>query len=255
MIESLIKHHCISDFVSCAKSNLPCDGPRKLCGIDISENRIGFKIYIGLDTVPEPSILSNFYEPEIINEFFKWIKFLDKTRIFCLVLAAKVDNVGFCRKYFHIKFGEEFKEVMFPEQFLFLRLLKINIHSLLKGISYEIKPDNSFYKKFYIYIQDPLEIKKVLNYKKMANGLDIDEIEELEIYATENCFKINIVNKMENSIVKQDIWKTIPSNLKPHLEECAQILDCPPAYTGVTSSGVLSVYFSLTKKTNNILNL
>lgn len=254
MLAELIHNSKLNKFCSFVKFYNLNKGA-KVCGVDLQQDYINFKLYIELLEIPSTEIINEFLEPNAAAEFLKWVPFWDETRKSGLAFGLKVDTSNIHKKYFHIKFKKNFNSLLFDKQFLFLKLLKINAVTLLKGISYEIETDNNFYEKFYVYIKDPLEIKKVLCYKKMLHKLDINEIEELELYATKNSFKVNVINKLDNFTVKQNIWQTIPDNLTHYLKECITILNCNPMYTGITSSGVVSAYFSFTKKDNNILDI
>lgn len=227
----------------------------KVCGIDLKENYLNFKIYIELLEVPPINVIQEFLESTMALEFLKWSTYWDKTRYSSLAFGIKVDTEGNCKKYFHVKFKPCFDQILFDKQFFFLKLLRIDISSALKGISYEIDEHNNFYPKFYLYIKTPQDILKILAYKKMLHNLDINEIEELELYATENSFKINIINKIYDYKTKQKLEQTIPNKLLNSLKECEIILDCEPIYTGLTSNGTTSAYFSLTTKQNNILSI
>lgn len=227
----------------------------KVCGIDLKENFLNFKIYIELLEVPSVNVIEEFLHSVNALEFLKWSAYWDKTRYSSLAFGIKVDTEGNYKKYFHVKFKPCFNQMLFDKQFFFLKLLRIDIGSALKGISYEIDEHDNFYPKFYLYIKAPQDILKILAYKKMLYNLDINEIEELELYATETSFKINIINKIYNYKTKQKLEQTIPNKLMRSLNECAAILDCEPIYTGLTSSGITSAYFSLTTKQNNILGL
>ena len=254
MLLRLINKPKVAQFCSFVK-NHNLNQRAKVCGIDLKEDYLNFKLYIELLEVPPIDTIEEFLQTDVTSEFLKWSTYWDKTRYSSLAFGIKIDTQENYRKYFHVKFKPCFDQIMFERQFLFLRLLKINITSALKGISYEIDSDNKFYPKFYLYIREAQDIQKVLAYKKMLHNLDVKEIEELELYATETSFKINIINKIYNFKTKQKIEQTIPKELLLSLKECATILDCEPIYTGLTSSGTTSAYFSLTTKQNNILSI
>lgn len=254
MLKSLINKPELLEFCNFIKKfNL--NKGAKVVGLDLKENYLNFKTYIELQEIPNSEILTTFLGPNCEEEFKSLIPFWDKKRESGLAFGIKLDSKNNIKKYFHIKFKENLDLIMFKKQFLFLNLLKININSLKKGISYEIYSDSNFYKKFYVYIENPSDIKKVLACKKLLFNLSIEEIEELELYATEETFKINIVNRNDNFLVKQNIWQTIPGKYKTPLLEYSQILEAEPMYTGFTTEDIVSVYFSFTNKENNILNI
>ena len=254
MVHGLIHNTDLVEFCLFVKKHkLNCGA--KVCGVDLKEDYVNFKLYIELLTIPSQTIVQEFLDHKIALEFFYWANYWDTTRNSSLAFGLKADNNNVTRRYFHVKLKKTFESILFPEQFFFLKLLRIDVNSLLKGISYEIAKDNTFFKKFYVYIRNPVDIKKVLVYKKMLFDLDIEEIEELELYATNNSVKINIINKLHNFEVKQKVWQTIPNNLKSSLQHWATTLDCKPMYTGMTSSNIVSAYFSFTTKPDNILNI
>jgi hypothetical protein len=227
----------------------------KVVGLDFKEDYLNFKTYIELLEIPNLEIINFFLGSNCSKEFETLLSYWDNKRESGLAFGIKLDSNNNIRKYFHIKFKETLDLIMFKKQFLFLNLLKIDINKLKRGISYEIFSDSEFYKKFYVYIEDPGHIKKVLAYKKLLFNLSIEEIEELELYATDKKFKINIVNRNDNFQVKQNVWQTIPEKYKTSLTEYSQILEAEPMYTGFTTEDIVSVYFSFTNKQNNILNI
>lgn len=254
MKDNLIYNPDLNSFCSFIKRNNLNKGAR-LCGVDLKGAYTNFKLYIELLQIPSNKLVLEFLGPTLGTHFFDWCRYWDDTRKSGLAFGIKVDTNNACKKYFHIKFKKTFDQVLFSSRFAFLRLLKIDINQLFKGISYEITSDKEFTEKFYLYIKDPLSIKKVLCYKQMLYNLDVNEIEELELYGTADSFKINIINQLDNFKVKQDIWQTIPSDLNPQLKEWSSMLNCDPIYTGTTSTGVTSAYFSFTTKRDNILNI
>ena len=254
MIKSLINCLEVKDFCSFIKAHNLAQRA-KVCGIDLASNYLNFKLYVELMQVPSNKIIEEFLDSKTTIQFLKWSEYWDSSRYSSLAFGVKIDTNGIFKKYFHVKFKPDFEEVMFANQFFFLKVFGIDLVTALKGISYEILADNSFYEKFYVYIKTPQDIAKVLAYKKMSYNLDLQQIDELELYATKNSLKINIINKMNDFVVEQNVWQTIPEKMQPILKECVQILDAEPIYTGITSAGIVSAYFSFTKKTDNLLNL
>jgi hypothetical protein len=254
MLKELIHNFKVTEYCKFITSRELNKGA-KVCGVDLKEDFLNFKLYTELLEIPSEEITEEFLGTRLAEEFYKWSSFWDKSRESGLAFGLKLDSNNVSKKYFHVKFKPCFDQVLYKEQFFFLKLLNINVTSLLKGISYEIESGDNFYSKFYVYVKNPIDIKKVLMYKKMLYNLNIDEIDELELYATEKTFKINIVNKTNNFVAKQDVWQTIPDAHKQSLKDCSVVLDCEPTYTGITTAGVVSAYFSFTKKSNNILNL
>lgn len=254
MLSELIHKSEVATFCSFVKYH-KLNQRAKVCGVDLATNYLNFKLYIELLEVPSSNVIGEFLDPALALEFLKWCTFWDKSRCSSLAFGIKIDTNGCFKKYFHVKFSPNFNDVLFPSKFFFLKALRVDLNAALKGISYEIQSDGTFYQKFYVYIKDPREIKRVLAYKNMLYNLDVEEIDELELYATSKSFKVNVINKMDNYKVKQDVWQTIPAHLTSLLQECVEVLDCPPVYTGATSMGIVSVYFSFTTKNNNVLKL
>lgn len=254
MILEIINKPEMIDFCSLIKKH-HLNKRAKVIGLDIKEDYLNFKLYTELLNFPEEEIINSFLEQNCAEEFKKYLKMWDPQRESGLAFGLKIDTLNNIKKYFHVKFKQSVDFLLFKNQFLFLNLLKINPLLLNKGISYEISSDLNFYKKFYVYVENPDQIKNVLSYKKKLFNLNIEEIQELEIYATSNKIKINIVNKNDNFLVKQNIWQTVPDKFHSILKEYSKILNSDPMYTGFTSEELLSVYFSFTNKKDNILNI
>jgi hypothetical protein len=254
MLEALINKPEMKEFCLFIK-NFHLNKRAKVIGLDLKENYLRFKFYTELLKIPDKEILNSFLGPQCAEEFKFYASMWDPQRESGLAFGLKVDSLNIVQKYFHIKFEDNLKILMFEKQFLFLKMLKINPFLLKKGISYEITSDLNFYKKFYVYIYDPNLIKIVLGYKKLLSNLDISQIQELEIYATEKTIKINIVNKNDNFKIKQNVWQSIPEKYKKDLQTYSKVLEAEPMYTGFTSEDVLSVYFSFTNKIDNILGV
>ena len=227
----------------------------KVCGLDLTENYENFKLYIELPFVPSLQILNNFLPNNISEKFLYFSKYWDKNRSSSLALGYKIDNQLEAKDYFHIKFNKEFQEVFYGENLSFLKLLKINPSLLEKGISYEIKSSENYYDKFYVYVKNKEDIAKLISLKFKDVKIDVNEIEELEIYTTPKKYKINIVNKMNNFVVSQNVWQTIPKEYIDKVKEYSSYLGAEPIYSGFTKDKICSVYFSLTNKKENILNI
>lgn len=255
MLSDLINKPEVRNFCLFIKNN-KLNQKAKMCGVDVaSPDYLNFKIYTELLDIPSKKINQEFLGKEIAKDFLYWSNFWDPTRSSGLAFGIKIDTKGVYRKYFHVKFKKDFDKILFENQFFFLKLLKIDVFKALKGISYEILSKDIYFQKFYIYVTNLDEIQRILSYKKMLFKLDPKKIQELELYATETSFKINIINKIDNFNTTQDVYQTIPTQSLPLIKECATILDCEPIYTGKTSLDVTSAYFSFTNKPNNILTL
>lgn len=253
MIKDLINNSYLQEYCQTIKYYGLNNGA-KLCGIDVKEDYLNFKLYTELLEVPSTEIIATILGTKFVEDFVNWAQFWDTNRKSSLAFGFKIDTQDIYKKYFHVKFKPDFEKILFETKFLFLKALKINVNSLLKGISYEIISEEKYYVKFYVYVKDPQQIRKVLSYKNMKN-LDINEIEELELYATKDSFKVNVINKLDNFTVKQRVWETIPDKFKQTVKECESVLECSPIYTGITSQDVVSAYFSFTNKPVNILNI
>lgn len=251
----LIKHPKVIDFCEKIKKfNL--NTKAKGCGLDLKNEYENFKIYIEIPKLVNFEIIETFLGKQITKDFLYYIENWDSERKSGLAFGFKIDNKGNHKNYFHIKLKKEYKDILYKKNLFFLNLLKIPPYDLKKGISYEINHDYTFYKKFYVYIQNKQDIKKIMLYKLKDLKYDLNEIEELEIYATENNYKINVINRMhENFNIKQNVWNCISDSYSGRISEYSSFLKCDPIYTGYTKDGTHSVYFCLTDKPNNILNI
>jgi hypothetical protein len=227
----------------------------KLCGLDLANGYENFKLYIELPHVPSLEVLNEFLPEKFSHSFLHYSKYWDPYRSSSLALGFKIDNSLISKNYFHIKFDKSFKEILYNNNLSFLSLLKIDPTLLEKGISYEIESEEKYYDKFYVYVKNEIDIAKVMSVKFKNTDIKIEEIEELEIYATSKKYKINIVNKMNNFEIKQNVWNSIPEIYHSKVKEYSSYLNSEPVYTGFTKDKICSVYFSLTNKKENVLNI
>lgn len=227
----------------------------KVCGLDLAEGYENFKLYIELPHIPSINVLNNFLPESLSQKFLHYGQYWDSSRSSSLALGFKIDNSLCFKNYFHIKFKNNFEEILYKENLSFLSLLKINPSSLLKGISYEIKDEKDYYDKFYVYVKDKIDIAKVLSFKFKDYKIDTKEVEELEIYATSEKYKINIVNVMNNFEVKQNVLDSVPERYHSRIKQYSTYLKAEPIYSGFTKDKICSVYFSLTNKQENVLNI
>lgn len=229
----------------------------KGCGVDFSSNFFALKVYVGLESVP--TNLADFVDYNTLKEINKLLPYWDKTRESNLCVGYKIDSQGNRRKYFHMKLISKFNQYLYEKELLFLKLCGINLSLLPKGISYEMNVDNPSlsYKKYYFYVKQRSDIHKVLLFKQMASRLNIEDIQELEIYCTENKHKVNIVNNLNEQFLpsQMNTYECVPQEYYSYIKEIEQYLNTQLAYTGKTSDDVYSAYFSLTNKKNNLLNL
>ena len=251
---NLLKHPRLEEFCNRIKK-YELNSKAKVCGLDIKGEEETFKLYIELLQIPKPNIIKEFLGKMGTEKFLHYSKHWEPNRSSGLAFGIKIDNKGKIRNYFHIKFKEQYNDVLHKENLSFLGLLRIQLSSLKKGISYEIETEDKYYDKFYVYIHNKDEIAKVLNFKHKELFPNLDEIEELEIYSTASKYKINIINKMYNFDVRQDVWQTIPPSCVKRVQEYSDCLQAEPVYTGFTKDSICSVYFSLTNKSSNILNI
>lgn len=254
MLSNLINNPIINNFCEKIKKfNL--NKKAKLCGVDYGDNDyLNFKLYIELIDVPSKEILLNFLDEYNASRFLYYSKFWNKERESSLALGIKLDSNDKVDLYYHIKFDHIFPDENYLNNFIFLKFLNININSLLKGISVEICKEKKEYIKYYVYVNNPVDIEKIL-ISKGYKGFSIKEIKELELYSSKDKFKINIINKIDNFTTKQDIWSTVPSKYIDLIKESSLILDSQPIYNGFTTTNIVSVYYSLTNKPFNILNI
>lgn len=251
---NLIEHPKIKEFCERIKK-YKLNSKAKVCGLDIKDDHETFKVYVELLSIPSIDIAEEFLGKQAAQKFLFYSKHWEPKRSSGLAFGIKVDNKGTIRNYFHIKFKDEYDNVLHKENLSFLGLLRIKLSTLKKGISYEIESENSYYDKYYVYVHDKEEIAKVLNFKHKDLLANLDEIEELEIYSTATKYKINVVNKMYNYKVYQDVWQTIPASCVEQVQKYSILLQTEPVYTGFTKDGICSVYFSLTNKSSNVLTL
>ena len=72
---------------------------------------------------------------------------------------------------------------------------------------------------------------------------------------SEKIVKADVAIWSINFEVKSNVWENIPDIYKQQVKQDSYILQSQPAYVGKTSDDVVSVYYSLTNKPNNILNI
>lgn len=251
---NILKHPRLKEFCDRIKK-YNFNTKAKLCGLDLKDETETFKLYVELTEIPKVKVIEEFLGKIGAEKFLFYSKYWEPARSSGLAFGIKIDNNGGVRNYFHIKFKDNYHDVLHRENLSFLGLLRISLSSLKKGISYEIETEDDYYNKFYVYIHNKEDIKKVLEFKHKDLPANIDEIEELEIYATACKYKINIVNKMYEFNVHQDVWNIIPKNHLERVKEYSTALQAEPVYTGYTKDNICSIYFSLTNKPNNILQL
>jgi hypothetical protein len=227
----------------------------KLCGVDFNFKETTFKFYLELKSFPSISLLENFFFKNVAEEIASYEPYWDPTKCSGLGLGFKINTKGTYRNYFHIKFNSLYKDMLYSNKFAFLKILGIDTKNLDRGISFEVPNNQEAYKKFYLYIRTPQEIKKVLASKNITTDLDISKIEELELYASPNTSKINIINNNDFYKISQSLWDTVPKCYEDQVKECEAQLQSPLLYTGFTADGTFSCYFSLTNIFPNIVNL
>jgi hypothetical protein len=253
LIQQLLKSKDLTKFCDAIKQHALNNGAR-LCGVDYCHDRVSFKLYVELMSIPDKQCIKQFLSNESATSFVDYCKHWDSSRKSGLAFGIKVDTLGNTRSYYHIKFKQSFVFDEVYSQLVFLKLLGINASMLAKGISAEVDSNNNFVIKHYYYVTDKTHIAKVLSYKKFAIK-DIDLIRELEIYATKTKHKINIIYNDDGFKVDADVWEHIPDKYKKQVTQDIKTLGSDPSYVGRTSDDVLSVYYSLTNKSNNILNI
>jgi len=222
------------------------DNAAKMIGIDIKDAQLKrIKLYTELTEIPNVSVISNMLYPTEIDAFNEYMPWWDSTRASGLAFGVKTDIYNIPTKYFHIKFKPTYTNILYYNQFNFIKYLGIDFNSLLKGISYDNEKS-----KFYLYVNDKRDITRILKYKKIDNNVDVGLIEELEIYATEDSFKINIINNINNYSTKQNIKNIIPKNCLEIVSKIEYLVKSPPIYNGISTNNIYSVYYSLTNKEN-----
>jgi len=249
MLEKLIYSEGIASFCKKIK-HYQFNTGAKVCGLDVGENFLNFKIYIELPSIPDFNTLCSFLPSNEASDFLQYANHWDKSRESSLALGFKIDSNNIAKNYYHIKFTPEYSDDNFNVNFEFLNILKIDINKLKKGISAEIPTSDTSYKKHYVYAHNPMHIEKILAFKNIKCKLE--QVEELEMYTSYNNFKINIVNFDDGFKVKQDVLSVIPNQYHDIIISCSKHLDSEPMYSGVTKNKIYSVYFSLTNKQNNI---
>ena len=252
MLDKLIYSKHIAEFCSKIKQHQFNKGA-KVCGLDVGENFLNFKIYIELPDIPSYNTLCDFLPPADAEQFLYYADFWDKSRESSLALGFKIDSNNVAKNYYHIKFIPDFQGNEFNINFEFLKILNIDINTLKKGISAEIPTNNTSYKKYYVYAHSVTHIEKILAFKNIKCA--VNQVEELEMYTSHNNFKINIVNFDDGFKVKQDVLSIIPSRHHEYIASCSAYLDSKPMYSGVTKNKIYSVYFSLTNKNQNIFEI
>jgi hypothetical protein len=253
MIQHLIAHAEIINFCKNIKQ-YELNKNAKVCGVDYSNANTAFKLYVELIQVPSRQCIENFLPDVLIEDFLHYCTSWDSTRKSGLAFGIKIDNCYNTRIYYHVKFNKtySFKEV--SRQLNFLTLLGIKLNDVEKGISVEYDSKNVLMVKHYFYIKNKTHIAKILAYKKWSN-VDLSNIEELEIYATPTKHKINIIHIDEDYKIKCNIWEMIPVRYQEQVKQDSITLSSEPAYVGRTSDDVLSIYYSLTNKQDNILDI
>lgn len=252
MLKNLLKAESLRKwYLDLSQDGLLSEHVTKLGGIDIKDDYLCFKIYIELYTFPTEQIITKYLTSKLITEIQGIQPYWDPARESGLGLGYKIDAAQE-RRYFHVKFNSKFSGGIPNKNISYLKILGIDFSTLLKGISYEIRTDETFYKKHYFYIKDPPSIKKVLLYHKIGDTLDLSNIEELEMYSTETKTKVNIINNNDNYQIKQNVWTSVPAKYVNTVKQCEEILNSNLLYTGTTSDGVFSSYFCLTKKQYNL---
>lgn len=253
MIKNLLENQELKNWYAKTKQHgLWVDGADKVGGFDFYQNEATFKIYLQLKELLPNSILLDFVSKDALSEIRKFEKFWDSKRESSLAIGLKIDTQENIRQYYHIKFNSDFSEINHADQLTFLRLCGISLKNIPKGISFEMPLNKHVYeKKYYYYIKNKFDIKKVLILKNMENGLDVSHIDELEIYATPSKSKINVVNNNDNYIIKQrSIWQSVPQLYHNRMREAEALLCSPLMYTGKTSEDVYSGYFCLSNTSN-----
>lgn len=263
MLKKLLEDPLLKGWIDSVRDSslISLDNQAKLCGVDLYEDYLAFKLYIELKDLPQTDQLLKFVPSSCIDEIRELIPFRDTCLGSSLGLGYKLDNKGVYRNYLHLKVNpsctskiltESFKECKtFYQNF---KLIGINPHALIKGISYEIF-SNEIIKKVYLYIKDPFQIKKMLLYKKLYQNLNLEYIDHLETYVSPTTTKINIINNNDYYIIKQDAWLVVPEHYKTTLKNFESLLDTKLLYTGFRDDSIFSAYFSLSNLPNNVLGI
>ena len=253
MIQNLIAHAEIIKFCKNIKQ-YDLNRNAKVCGVDYSEDSTAFKLYIELTEVPGIQCIENFLPHILIEDFLHHCLSWDSTRKSGLAFGIKIDNYHNTRIYYHVKFNKTYSFKEISRQLNYLTLLGIKLNDVEKGISVEYDDKNILTVKHYFYIKNKTHIAKILAYKKWPTT-DLSNIEELEIYATPVKHKINVIHIDEDYKIKSNIWEMIPARYHEQIKQDSITLSSEPAYVGKTSDDVLSIYYSLTNKQDNILGI
>ena len=211
-----------------------------LLGFTIDGDKLQFKNYYELKEIPSDSVLAEYF-PEI--ESFKMMsQFQDKTVKFSLVVGNKTDGVKETQ-YFHVKFGGLTKFVIMPKPPALISILQVRNPNA--GMSYEYT-DGILNKKYYLYIENPNDMAKVLKLKGI--NADVEKLEHLECYYTDGGdFKVNLIYfrppEDYSGLVTLDDASRIT-----HERVAKFLLDHRKSvwYIGVTKSRKFSVYFTAT---------
>jgi len=271
MLDQLIKHQSIVNFCDAIKFyNLNQNA--KLCGVDYFMENTAFKIYVELKEIPTKEQCKLFLQDDnMVDLFLQNLPYWKPERESSLAFGIKVDNFLNVRTYFHIKFDENY---IFenPNTNLLTRfkLIGITLDNKLKGMSAEYNLNTQeLLNKNYYYVQNRIEMIKIIGFEGLKkNSIHLEDLQELEIYTTPLIYKINIVRKymhedVMNSkysfiskLTEEDLYKLIPTEYHSKVEKDSQLLDVSPYFVGLTSDKKrITVYFSFTKKENNILGL
>lgn len=271
MLDQLIKHESIVDFCDAIKFyNL--NQYAKLCGVDYFMENTAFKIYVELKEIPTKEQCKRFLQDDkTIELFMQNLSYWKPERESSLAFGIKIDNNFHVRTYFHIKFDENY---LFEDPNVSLltrfKLIGIDFNKKLKGMSVEYNLNtNKLLTKNYYYVTNKIEMLKIVGFENIKKeSFNIDDLEELEIYTTPLMYKINVVKKYMHEdamnsrhlvipkLQEPEIYKLIPIDYHEKVKKDSEILEVPPYFVGLTSDKKrISVYFSFTKKENNILGL
>jgi hypothetical protein len=200
-------------------------------------NPITLKLYAELTSTTE--VLSGTYLNADAKVLFKtYSGYHIKNVSSSLAVGVKV-NTHSGRRYFHIKLIPSAPIQEFSKRMKWMKYLGINIKELMKGISYEFAPDFTLSKSYY-YIEQIDDIAKFIALRKLA--VNINAIEHIELYFTENDCKYNLIFKQADTELSRSLL-TPEENRK--MDSILTIIQQPILYVGRTKHDT-TAYFSFT---------